>query len=89
MAKQIILDKSDPEIADAFQGCKPGDMYKVVSDDDSQLVLEAATEPDAEESGEGDAAGTEESDATAASADTGYGGGNPAVKKMMARKMAH
>lgn len=35
----ITLDKTDPAIAEAFSGCKPGDTYKVVSDDDTELVL--------------------------------------------------
>lgn len=39
---QITLDKSDPDVADAFQGCKPGDTYRVVSDDENTIVLEPA-----------------------------------------------
>jgi len=39
--KQIMLDKGDPDIADAFEGCKVGDMYKVVKDDDNTLTLES------------------------------------------------
>ena len=46
---KITLDKNVPEIADAFQDCKPGDMYKVESADDMEVVLSKAESPDMNE----------------------------------------
>lgn len=39
-SQQITLDKSVPEIGEAFADCKPGDKYTVVSDDENSVVLE-------------------------------------------------
>lgn len=81
-AKVIKLDKSVPEIADAFEGCKVGDMYKVTEDEDDMLTLEAVpadqdkTEP---ENGEREAAVAEGS--------PGNYTGNPAVDRMVGEKM--
>jgi hypothetical protein len=82
---KVMLDKSVPEIADAFQNCKPGDMYKVESDDENEIVLskqpaeggdEDKMEPDeADGSGEPDA-----EDASMPKSD------NPAVALIIARK---
>lgn len=45
---EISLDKSNPDIADAFEGCKVGDEYKVVGDDDTMIRLQKTGSPDAE-----------------------------------------
>lgn len=56
---QIMLDKSNPDIAEAFANCKEGDMYKVVKDDENEVVLEMVpAEGDAENPAE-DTAGDE------------------------------
>lgn len=43
-AGQIILDKSNPDIAEAFAECQPGDTFKVVKDDENEVVLEKMDE---------------------------------------------
>lgn len=84
---RVTLDKSVPEISDAFADCKPGDMYKVVSDDDSELVLQK--QPDAMGEGGDDDQGSEGNDAVAD--DTGDDSmpksDNPAIALIMAKKM--
>lgn len=42
----VTLDKSNPDIADAFSNCKVGDTYTITADDDSSITLE---KQDAEE----------------------------------------
>jgi hypothetical protein len=46
---QVTLDKSNPDIAEAFAECKEGDMYKVVKDDENEIVLEKQPEMSQEE----------------------------------------
>jgi len=52
---QVTLDKSNPDIAEAFAECKEGDMYKVVKDDENEIVLEK--QPDMAAGGEEENAG--------------------------------
>jgi hypothetical protein len=77
---KITLDKSVPEIADAFEGCKPGDMYKVASDDDNELVLEKQPSADDETPPEEPADEPSNDDAGMPKSD------NPAIAIIMAKK---
>jgi hypothetical protein len=52
----VTLDKTNEDIASAFEGCKVGDMYKVTEDTDTTITLEktggAEAETPAEDAGE-------------------------------------
>lgn len=85
-SKDITLDKSVPEIADAFEGCKVGDTYVVKSDDDMNLVLsKQASNDDANDTDNGpepdtDLGGDKAGDESMPKSD------NPAIAVLIARK---
>jgi hypothetical protein len=90
--KQITLDKSEPAVAEAFEGCKPGDTYRVVSDDDSTIVLavmdggaEGGEETTEEQPAGEEPAGDMTTDETEP-VGGGTSSGNPAVDRLMRNK---
>lgn len=78
-AIKIPFDQN-PELADMFKDCQPGEMLKVQSKDDSGIVL--SKEDYGDEGGEQATAGAaQDPDATAA------GDENPAIAAVIAGKM--
>lgn len=81
---EIMLPKDVPEINDAFQGCKVGDMYKVTADDDMGITLmktpagDEGPVPDADDTA---LANQGKDDEKVPSSD------NPSIALMISRKM--
>ena len=83
---QIMLDKSNPDIAEAFANCKPGDMYKVVKDDENEVVLETVPQEQTDEEQPPENGGDEPPAGDEDEPDDNFKSDKPAIALLIAKK---
>jgi hypothetical protein len=84
---QIVLDKSNPDIAEAFANCREGDMYKVVKDDENETILEKVeSDMSNEDEAPEDAGGQEPGAGEQPDEDKNFPTDKPAIAILLAKK---
>jgi hypothetical protein len=83
---QVTLDKSNPDIAEAFAECKEGDMYKVVKDDENEIVLEKQPDVASEEEQPGNEPTEEEPEPEGGAEDNSFKSDKPGIAMLIAKK---